>query len=274
MRFLLMTDIEGVTGVTSYEQAERSAFGREMLMHDLLAVIGGIRSTGAHEIVVYDMHTDGRNIDMSKLPEDVCTVVGKPINGEDYRGVGGKFDGLFLVGLHAMSHTPGAMLAHSYLREYDEIYLNDILVGEIGVEAALAGEQRIPLLLVSGDDKGCVEAERLLPGVTTAAVKYSLGPAQALCRTPDASARILHNAAQHAVEQAQTALPWKIGLPVDLKVRFSDCKYLHIMRCLHPEIFEDAHTIHMKGAALLPLWSEYLVYEQEMLDEALRSASC
>lgn len=274
MRFLLMTDIEGVTGVTTYEQAERSAFGREMLMHDLLAVIGGIRSMGAHEIVVYDMHTDGRNVDMSRLPEDVCTVVGKPIDGKTYRGAGGKFDGLFLVGLHAMSHAPGAMLAHSYLREYDEIYLNDTLVGEIGVEAALAGEQGTPLLFVAGDDKGCGEAEQLLPGVTTAAVKRSLGPAQALCSTPDASARILHAAAQRAVGQAKTAAPWKIVLPVDLKVRFSDCRYLHVMRRLHPEIFEDARTVHMKGPALHPLWSEYLAYEQEMLAEALRSADC
>ena len=154
MRFLIMTDIEGVTGVTTYPQAENSQLGRDMLMHDLLAVIKGIRANDHHEIVVYDMHTDGRNIDLSMLPEDVTVVMGKPINGKVYRGVGGHFDGLFMVGLHAMSREPGAMLAHSYLREYDAIYINDELVGEIGTERALAGEQGIPLVFVSGDDKG------------------------------------------------------------------------------------------------------------------------
>ena len=39
MRYLIMTDIEGVTGVTSYAQAENSQFGKEMLMNDLIAVL-------------------------------------------------------------------------------------------------------------------------------------------------------------------------------------------------------------------------------------------
>ena len=43
MRFLVMTDIEGVTGVTTFEQAENSELGRQMLMHDLRAVLAGIR---------------------------------------------------------------------------------------------------------------------------------------------------------------------------------------------------------------------------------------
>lgn len=78
MRFLIMTDIEGVTGVTTYQQAENSQLGRDMLMHDLLAVIEGIRTEEHHEIVVYDMHTDGRNVDMTQLPEDIPVVMGKP----------------------------------------------------------------------------------------------------------------------------------------------------------------------------------------------------
>jgi D-amino peptidase len=174
MRFLIMTDIEGVTGVTTFPQAENSALGREMLMHDLLAVIEGIRLDGDHEIVVYDMHTDGRNVDLSQLDEVIPVVMGKPIDPNVYRGVGGAFDGLFLLGLHVMQHVPGALLAHSYLREYDRIFINDLLVGEIGVEAALAGERGTPLVFVSGDDAGCEEARRLVPGVRTAVVKKSL----------------------------------------------------------------------------------------------------
>ena len=63
MKFLVMTDIEGVTGVTTFAQAENTQFGRDMLMHDLRAVLEGIKNAGG-EAVVYDMHTDGRNIDI------------------------------------------------------------------------------------------------------------------------------------------------------------------------------------------------------------------
>ena len=70
MKFLVMTDIEGVTGVTTFLQAEKSELGKRMLMSDLKAVLAGIKKAGG-EAVVYDMHTDGRNIDIALLPEDV-----------------------------------------------------------------------------------------------------------------------------------------------------------------------------------------------------------
>jgi hypothetical protein len=38
-----MTDIEGVMDVTTFPQAEKSEFGREMLMNDIISVIRGIK---------------------------------------------------------------------------------------------------------------------------------------------------------------------------------------------------------------------------------------
>jgi len=265
MRFLIMTDIEGVTGVTTYQQAENSQFGRDMLMNDLLAVIEGIRAEDQHEIIVYDMHTDGRNVDISRLPADIDVVMGKPINGKVYRGTGGRYDGLFLVGLHAMSREPGAMLAHSYLREYDAIYINDELVGEIGVERALAGEQGIPLVFVSGDDKGCEEAYNLDHAISTAVVKKSLDEAQAICKPPARTAEILKAAATEAVRKAKSISPKITQMPVTIKIKYSDCRYLEVMKNLYPEIFTDENTVEMTGDNLLQCWSDYLLREKEMV---------
>ena len=265
MRFLVMTDIEGVTGVTTYPQAENSQLGRDMLMHDLMAVIEGIREDGDHEIVVYDMHTDGRNIDLSRLPEDINVVMGKPINGKVYRGGCGPFDGLFMVGLHAMSREPGAMLAHSYLREYDSIRINSELVGEIGVERALAGEQGFPLVFVSGDDKGCEEAKALEPAIITAVVKKSLDDAQAVCMPPVKTSKILKVAAKEAAAKARSIVANEVKLPVTIQIKYTDCTYLQIMKRLYPNVFVDEHTVEMKGNNLLECWSEYLTMEKEMV---------
>jgi len=265
MRFLVMTDIEGVTGVTTYAQAESSQYGKDMLMHDLLAVIAGIKDAGQHEIVVYDMHTDGRNVDISLLPEDIPVVMGKPINGNVYRGIGGAYDGLFLVGLHAMARVPKALLAHSYLVQYDSIHLNEELVGEIGVEAYLAGEQGIPLIFVSGDDLGCREARELIPGVVTAEVKLSLDESQALCYAPAKTEKILRSAAAEAVRKAKDMEPKKLKLPVTIQIKYSECRYLENMKRLHPEIFADAHTVQVQGDDFLKCWSEYLEMEREMV---------
>jgi len=269
VRFLIMTDIEGVTGITTYPQAENSQLGRDMLMHDLLAVIEGIRMEDNHEITVYDMHTDGRNIDISLLPEDVQVIAGKPINPKVYRGIGGAFDGLFLVGLHAMSREPGALLAHSYLIQYESIRLNGQLVGEIGIERALAGEQGIPLLFVSADDMGCREALMLDENIVTAPVKISLGETQAVLKTPEFTKKLLREKAAEAAKQAKYIHPVAVTFPVAVQIRFSECRYLEIMRRLHPEIFVDDCTVEIKGEdTLLKCWSEYLLLEKEMVENA------
>ncbi|MBO5784341.1 MAG: M55 family metallopeptidase [Clostridia bacterium] len=265
MRYLIMTDIEGVTGVTSYAQAENSQFGKDMLMNDLLAVIHGIRRDAHHEIVVYDMHTDGRNIDITQLPDDVQVVVGKPINGEVYRGIGGHFDGLFLVGLHAMGREKGAMLAHSYLVQYDAIHINGKLVGEIGVEALLAGEQGIPLVFVSGDDMGCREAERLIPNIVTATVKKSLGDAQALCLTPARTSALIEEAAAEAVVKTKDISPKMPEQEICIDITFSDCKYLENMKKLYASYFVRDNVFEYRGVGMLKTWSEYLTMEQEMI---------
>ena len=261
MKFLVMTDIEGVTGVTTFPQAEKSEFGRRMLMHDLLAVLDGIKEAGA-EAVIYDMHTDGRNVDIEQV--DCPVVMGKPILPELWRGVGGEgIDGFFMVGLHTMQHANGSLLQHSYLREYDSIHLNGILVGEIGVEAALAGEAGVPLKLVTGDDMGCKEAEELIDGIVTCTVKESLSEDSAICYTPDVTANLLKEAAKKAVNA--NVSPFALKPPYEIKIKYSKCRYLEVMKNLHPEIFENEDTVVMRGEKLLETWSQYLIYEREMI---------
>ncbi len=260
MKFLVMTDIEGVTGVTTFAQAENSQFGKDMLMNDIKAVLDGIREAGG-EAVLYDMHTDGRNIALADV--DAPVVMGKPILPKLWRGVGGKgFDGLLMVGLHTMQGT-GALLQHSYLKEYEAIYLNGILVGEIGMEAALAGEQGVPLKFVSGDDMGCKEAEALISDVVTCAVKISLTEDTGICLPPTVTAERLRKAATMAVNAKIS--PFKVEAPYEIKIVFSDCPYREIMKKLHREIFVDEKTVIMRGDNLLETWSEYLKYEQEMV---------
>ena len=83
-KFLVLADIEGVTGVTTFKQAEGSDLGKGMLAHDLNAVLSGIRKAGG-EAVIYDMHTDGRNVDLNLVHAPV--IMGKPIDGEKYKAI-------------------------------------------------------------------------------------------------------------------------------------------------------------------------------------------
>ena len=184
MKFMIRSDIEGVTGVTTYKQAEGSEFGKKMLNNDLKACIDGILSTGDHKIVIYDEHTDGRNADIEQLPESVSVIMGKPSYRPDWGGIDSSFDAMIMVGFHARSGVEGALLPHSYSRKNLEIRLNGTIVGEIGMEAAIAGDFDVPLWLVTGDSAGTTEAEEIVLGVKTVSVKEAMGEFEALCYSP------------------------------------------------------------------------------------------
>ena len=47
------------------------------------------------------------------------------------------------------------------------MWLNDLMVGETGLFAAFAGIQRVPVVLLTGDDWACREAEALIAGGQT-----------------------------------------------------------------------------------------------------------
>jgi D-amino peptidase len=260
-----MTDIEGVTGVTTFPQAESSAFGRDMLMHDLLAVIDGIRSAGRHEIVLYDMHTDGRNIDLSSLDDSISVVVGKPLSRQKWKSLDGPFDGLFLLGLHAMAETPGALMAHTYLREYKAIYINGKRVGEVAIEAALAAEQAVPLLFVSGDSCGCAEAVSQFPDIQAVIVKDSLGDAEALCYPPAQTRQRLFAGAKAAAALTEKTACQAPNQPVTIAIDFSQCHYIEVLRRLHPEILVSQYRAELTGPTLFACWTRYLEYEREMI---------
>ena len=186
MRFNIRCDMEGVTGVTSYEQVTlgnpRYEESRQALTRELLAVIEGIRSVApGAEVVIFDEHMDGRNADVAQLPEGVAYVSGKPAYHNDNPGLIKGADAMLLVGFHSKAGTRGALLPHTYEHDILDLQVNGISLGEVGVEAAIAGEAGVPTIFYSGDDAGGEEIAQLIPGIVRVAVKRSLGETAALC---------------------------------------------------------------------------------------------
>ena len=200
-RWMIRCDIEGVSGVVSYDQAEPGKpeyeFGLRMFQADLLACIEGLLAGGADEIVIYDEHYYGRNINPAWLPEGVSFIAGKPPYRADWAGGLDKtFAGVVLVGFHSKFGTPGGLLHHSYELDIRDLRLNGTSVGEIGMEAAIGGDYGVPLVLMTGDSAGCREAEALVPGVRTVAVKESLGETGGRCLPLSVSASRIRAAAK------------------------------------------------------------------------------
>ncbi|QHI69832.1 M55 family metallopeptidase [Tichowtungia aerotolerans] len=263
MKVMIRSDVEGVTGVTTYTEAENSEFGRAMLMNDLLACIDGLLAGGATEIVVYDEHTDGRNVDMAALPKEVSVIRGKPHYTPEWGGIDDSYDAMVIVGLHAKSGTPGAVLPHSYSRKNLDIRLNGRSFGEIGVEAAVAGDFGVPLWLITGDSAGMAEAESDIPGVRTVSVKKSFGENEAQCFSAVKTAEMIRTAAKEALENPPDVKPFKIEGPVKLQIDLADSDYTEKLKARYGSEF-DGNTFCLDGPTVTAVWSRYLHIQDEV----------
>lgn len=261
-KYMIRCDIEGVSGVVSYDQAEPGkseyAFGLRMFQSDLCACIEGLRQGGASEIVVYDEHYYGRNIDPGWLPADVAFIAGKPpYRAEWAGGLDAGFAGLVLVGFHSKYGTPGGLLHHSYELDIRELRLNGVSVGEIGMETAIAGDFGVPPVLMTGDSAGCAEAEALTPGVRTVAVKESLGETGGRCLPLSVTAAMIREAARDAAAREPRSKPWSLGPDVTLEVSLNPGFYAESVRRMFAPDLNPAGELVLHGPSATAVWADY-----------------
>jgi D-amino peptidase len=260
-KVMIRCDIEGVSGVVSYDQAEPGKseyeFGLRMFKADLCACIQGLLAGGADDIVIYDEHYYGRNIDPEWLPEGVSFIAGKPPYRADWAGgLDDSFDGLVMVGFHSKFGT-GELLHHSYELENKDLRLNGTSVGEIGMETAIAGDHGVPLVLVTADSAGCAEAEALIPGVKTVPVKKSLGATGGQCYPADLTTKWIFDAAKEVAETLPPAKAWTLGDDVTLEVSLNPSTYADAIRSLNPQDINDAGDLVIRGKSASAVWGDY-----------------
>lgn len=254
-KFMIRCDMEGVSGIVSYEQAEPGASsydeGRRLFMEDLLALIRGLQSGGADEIHIFDEHYYGRNICLEQLPEGVITYHGKPLITPDWAGgLDNSFAGMILLGFHSKRGTYDALLNHTYEPDIADLKINGLSVGEIGMETAMAGSVGVPLVMLTADSEGIREAKELVPEVVGVSVKESLGEYSAVCYPTATTSRMIEAAAKAVAEQASYHAPLCLDGDVTLEVTFFDTPFAK----LYEKIYGLAPIC---GKRVLDCWAEY-----------------
>ena len=178
MNIYIMTDLEGISGITSREQvipeASRYAEGRRLMVNDINVVVRACKEAGAEKVYVRDAHGGGMNFIWSELCEEADGyIIG--YTGEDRFRCRDECDAVILLGDHAMAGTLGGTLEHSMSSTSIQNYwINGDRAGEVAIDAGIVGDKGKPVIMVSGDDKVCREAEALLPWVVTAEVKRGI----------------------------------------------------------------------------------------------------
>lgn len=209
MRIYISADIEGVAGVVSGLQGNPSSGGgqyeraRRYMADEVNAAIRGAFNAGATQVVVNDGHGPNTNLQPDLLDPRAELISGKPKSLNMVQGIDEGFDGIMFVGYHARPGTEASVLDHAYLGSVSyEIRLNGRPMGELGLNALMAGHVSVPVLLVTGDDKVQLEAQDLMPGVGTTVVKWSYGRNAARNLSPAESCQRIEAAARRVVAGA------------------------------------------------------------------------
>lgn len=175
MRVFITVDLEGISGVYAEEQVDPEAPGYKtacgFMRADLDAALAGCFEAGVTDVVVNDSHEMGSNLSFAGLPPGVSLHSGSPSSQSMVTGLDASFDAMMCLGYHARAGTAGALLEHTYTYKVFRAAIDDVEVGELGLNAALGGHYGVPLVFVSGDDKTAAEAAALVPGLHTAVVK-------------------------------------------------------------------------------------------------------
>jgi D-amino peptidase len=226
MKILIAVDMEGISGVVNWDQVTpgHPEYGRfrKIMTADVNAAIRGAFDAGAQEVCVADGHSHATNLLIEELDPRAHLNTGDNAPLAMVQGVDGGVDAVFFVGYHARAGTTHAILDHTWSSaRVANLWLNNKLVGETGLNASLCGHYNAPVVMLSGDEAVCAEALDLLGKIEVAAVKRATSRTSAECLPPEKAQEKICEAAGKAVQRlaaGEFKEIFKMNTPVEVKL--------------------------------------------------------
>ncbi|MGC1122063.1 MAG: M55 family metallopeptidase [Candidatus Methanofastidiosia archaeon] len=228
MKIYISADIEGISGVTDIDHTRREGkdydTARMLMTKEVNAAVQGAFEGGASEVMVNDSHGSMINILTEELDQRASIISGAPKPLSMVQGIQGN-DAAFFIGYHSKAGTENAVMDHTYHgRVVYNIRVNGMELGELGINAALAGHFGVPVVLVAGDRKTTQEAEALLGQVEVVVTKEGIGRFAARNVHPAVAREEIRRKAHEVVQKSNQWKPYIVPPPLHLEmdVLFSD----------------------------------------------------
>jgi D-amino peptidase len=261
---LLIGDMEGVAGISRWEQvgAGASGFeeGRRLYTEEINAAVRGAFAGGASEVVVMDCHGAGGDWSFNSLIPELldsrCEFVVQTRWTEYIAMLEQGCDAALLVGQHARAGSAKGVLSHTVSStRWHNLRFNGSLVGEVAINAALCGTWGTPVGLVTGDDVVCAEARELLgPDLHTLAVKQGLGRFSARHLAPARARVLLEAAARDALAGVGRAPVYDPGTPCVVEVELATPDDADAFRHRAGVVLTGPRTVRSTAASWWDAW--------------------
>ena len=221
MHIVVMVDMEGISGICRKSQVrpdgEHYQGARRYMTWDANACVDGCFRGGAKRVTVRDAHGSGFNFVWDELDPRAVYAQGAGRRGPRLPDIE-KADGLILLGYHAMAGVPEAILEHTMSSvEWQNSWLNGRKAGEVAIDAGAAGDHGVPTIMVSGDDKVCREARRLIKGVVAVEVKRGLDLEYGVLLPKAVAHERIRAGAARAVRRGRAIRPFRVAHPVRMR---------------------------------------------------------
>ncbi|ALS76278.1 aminopeptidase [Planococcus rifietoensis] len=246
MKFYLSMDMEGVTALPDYTYVDSKEAnyerGRRLMTGDANAIIHGAFDSGAEAFLVNDSHSKMNNLIAEDLHEEAELITGGVKAFSMVEGLDDSYTGAFFAGYHARAGQKGVM-SHAMIFGVRSMWIDDVEVGELGLNAYVAGYYGVPVLMVAGDDCACREAETLIPGVTTVAVKETLTRSAVKTLHPKKAQRLLREKTQEAIQHKDRVKPLVPPEQPTLRMEFTNYGEAELAAMMPGTRIEEGTTI-------------------------------
>jgi len=226
LKVFISVDMEGIAGVIHWDDVSRRgddySLFRKLMTQETNAAIEGALEAGATEILVRDSHGSARNILPDLLRQEAELLrdwSGGPLSMME--GIDKTFDAVIFIGYHARAGTPDAVLKHTMTGTIFDVVLNGKKMPEAGINAFIAGNFGVPVVMIAGDLAVCKQAKELFGNIETVAVKEGIGKAAKMLH-PLKAQELIKKKTTAALKRLKDFKPYKLNPPFTMEVTFTD----------------------------------------------------
>ncbi len=254
VRIYVSIDAEGLPGIVSVSQVVNGGrmFGemRKVMTRVAKLCVEVLKSLGVEEVWVADSHGSMLNIDYLEMPRGTVLIRGSPRPVSMVVGIDRGFAGAMFVGYHSAAGVAKSIMDHTVSgRAFHEIRVCGRRASEFYINALIAGQFGVPVILVAGDDKLEQDVAEVTPWATYVRFKESITRFSAATKSIDEALEELKEGIQQAIEKLKRGecKPLKPPKqPIDLEIVFRRSEYADILETLPNMERIDAYTVRTK----------------------------
>ena len=250
-KYCVAVDLEGVAcAVGTYGQGlaegtKNYPFAALQATREANAAAKALFDSGAKDVIVWDNHGTGVNLNYDLLDKR-CRIAMGAGSRTRFPGVDESYDGVLFIGYHSYD-APRAVLAHVYSSStFTSHLINGKPVGELQIDAAIAGKRGVKTLFVSADDVCVAQAKESFPWINTVVTKQALAWNSCISEHPERVCESIYASVLDAVKNIDKMRAYTIETPFELTLSYKRIEYAQGCCFRNPDgsLFEavDAYT--------------------------------